>query len=112
MVKEFKFFQREIINPEIKIYNLNVLDENNPLGRIPSSRIAFVPFDGMHSGDLRGPLRNLFDSRWQVGAFSSMIIVRQDGYQTIITHDTINHQNSQGRIYSMNDYVMVRYNPI
>ncbi len=111
MVKEFKFFQKEIKEPEIKIFRLNILDEVNPFGRIPSYQLAFEPFDGMHSGDLRGPLRNLFDSCWQVGAFSSMIIVRQDGYQTIITHDTIDYQNSQNRFYEMDDYVMVRYNP-
>lgn len=112
-MKDFKFFKRKITEPQTKLFYLNILDEINPLGRVPSFNIAFVPFDGMHSGDVRGTLRNLFENNWwRVGPFTSMIIVRRDGFQTIITYDTIDHQNSQGRIFSMDDYVMVRYNPI
>lgn len=111
-MKDFKFFKRGSTQIRLKALRLNILDETNPLGRIPSYDIPFEPFDGMHEGDLRGPLRNLIEGIWTIQwCFSSMIIVKRDGYQTIITYDTVDYLNDQGRIFDLDDYVMIRYNP-
>ena len=111
-MKPFKFFGRGSSQVRLKAFRLNILNDSNPLGRIPSYDIPFEPFDGMHEGDLRGPLRNLIEGIWTIQwCFSSMIIVRRDGYQTIITHDTVDYENSQGGIFGLDDYVMIRYNP-
>ncbi len=108
---------RETPAQQLKTFHLNVMDNSNILGRIPSYNILFEPNSPVpHTSEVRyGTVEHLINGGFNIPWRFIELTIRRGGETqdtftsyTIITHNTVDDINQRGLIFDLQDRIIIR----
>jgi hypothetical protein len=106
-MKSFKFFNKPKF--KAKIFTMSIA--TNIFGRIPTSDLVFVPFDGAAGTfDVAVTIKEFSDGNfYSPWVISSLTVIREPGDSLTITYDNVDEMNRGNYIFNNNEKVMVRF---